>query len=470
MPERVVDRQPKPLGVDRARARTGVASRPSEASTAVTSARSARRPRSRPSGNRASRTAPRIKGGERGADRREVGRDRADRGDRPGLAVEQDRERPQVGRRRHRQARQETDPPDRRGGPPDDEDGADGQERRPEQEGPDGLLPRDRTRHEHGGRPQGQPQGAHPEDPEQDDPAGLRHGHGTDVRERRSRNVTRPAAGSSRPSRAEPDGGPGGPNGLARGRREHARSVPRSTLDRRCSANASAVRWPSYRARSNRWSTARCTRRRRGWNRANAIRVDAATAIVFSFVNGASTACRTTMPTDEHPGQERRHDRPAEGAADEPIDLVQAVAQDRDPDHDRQGEHRDDGQATQRAGQLRVDVGEQDAGGSRIAASATSAASHLTCWRCDAATAAIPLRHGDHRATEPDEDRDEEELLEGWCRRYEDVADRDSAAGPRRRTAGPRPSRRPCRRSRSTRPNGTGAMAAGRPGTGAARR
>ena len=139
------------------------------------------RDRGRP-GNRASRTAPRIEGGERGADRREVGRDRADRGDRAGLAVEQDRERPQVGRRRHRQARQETDAPDRRGGSPDHEDRAHGQERRPEQEGPDGLLPRDRARHEHGGRPQGQPQGDHPEDPEQDDPAGLRHGHGTDVR------------------------------------------------------------------------------------------------------------------------------------------------------------------------------------------------------------------------------------------------------------------------------------------------
>ncbi len=203
---------------------------PGRRSTIVRSAKSASRPRSRPSGNRASRTAPRMRAANDVPTDARLARTAAIGGIGPGCAVEHDRERPQVRRRGHRQAREQTMRPTIARGTPDDEHRADGQERRPEEQGPDGFLPRDRSRDEDRRGPQGHGEGDHPEDPEDGDPLGpggarLPH-HG------------RPLV---RSQSADPDGRTAS---FAVAAREE-RIVPRSTSLRRRSANASVVRWPS---------------------------------------------------------------------------------------------------------------------------------------------------------------------------------------------------------------------------------
>ncbi len=120
-------------------------------------------------------------------------------------------------------------------------------------------------------------------------PLGLSFGHRyetwADVSLRTLRSQTRGVGGPDRvvrlPARSRPRGFRGRP-----GRAAARRTRP-------------TTRSPSYRARSNRRSTARWTRRRSGWNSANATSVDAATASVFSSVTGASSAWSpTTTPTN----------------------------------------------------------------------------------------------------------------------------------------------------------------------------
>ena len=75
------------------------------------------------------------------------------------------------------------------------------------------------------------------------------------------------------------------------------------------------------------------TRRRTGWNSAAAMIVDGATASVSPCVRPpARPAGQPPQHEDRH--DSARHDRPRRRTADEAIDIVQAVAQDRDADRD----------------------------------------------------------------------------------------------------------------------------------------
>jgi SAM-dependent methyltransferase len=88
---------------------------------------------------------------------------------------------------------------------------------------------------------------------------------------------------------------------------------------------AATIRPASYRARLNRRSTARCTRRRTGLNSAATARVDPATA-TGSLIDTTRVASSTIPAYTPH--QQAGDDRVAERPRNEPVDVEQAVPQD----------------------------------------------------------------------------------------------------------------------------------------------
>ena len=144
-------------------------------------------------------------------------------------------------------------------------------------------------------------------------------------------------------------------SGAARARRLPAapprrpRPRPRSAAGRgpprrgSACAKAATTRSASRCARLKRRSIGAWTRRRIGWNSAATRRVDAGDGERVSrrWRRRPAAWSRRFVPTNTA-GEERGHDRVGERPPDDPVDVVQAVAQDRDADRDGQQRGREE--------------------------------------------------------------------------------------------------------------------------------
>ena len=132
------------------------------------------------------------------------------------------------------------------------------------------------------------------------------------------------------------------------GRTERSMVVRRSaaiasmaTSSRRRAPKPCAVRSASMRARSKRRSTTCWTRRRSGWNSANANERGRRDGKRRRLGDLRQHGLQREHAADEHGDQDGRDHRPGHRAADDPVDVPQPVPQDRDPRRDRDPRGRD---------------------------------------------------------------------------------------------------------------------------------
>ena len=161
---------------------------------------------------------------------------------------------------------------------------------------------------------------------------------------------------------------------------------PRGCVDRRevrdvaqpaaeHSSRASALTWD----RSKRRSTRPWIARRTGWNSVATTSVDAATASELDSVNGERIAWATTTTVRERRAQDRGDQRVADDTGDDPVDVVQPVAQDREPDGERQEAHGHQPECPR--GVRRAAVRGSIEVANREATIAVANRNHLSCWR-----------------------------------------------------------------------------------------
>ena len=111
------------------------------------------------------------------------------------------------------------------------------------------------------------------------------------------------------------------------------------------------------RARLNRRSTTPWTRRRSGWARAATTSVEAATGDRLALGDASERSLESQHDPDEHDRQNPGQDRVGQRPADDPVDVVQVIAQDGDADSDRDERQAQDVARVQQ-GEVRRVVGE----------------------------------------------------------------------------------------------------------------
>ena len=183
--------------------------------------------------------------------------------------------------------------------------------------------------------------------------------------------------GRSRSQR--PTAEPGRTAAAGRATRASMRRLSRSTSFRSRSAKASTVRLAVVAGPVEAPVHGALDAPRSGWNSAKATSVEAATASVFSLGDRGQHRLEDDDEAGEHGGEHRRHHGPADRAADDPVDVVQAVAQDRDA-----GAMTGMPAAAISARRNRASPWNASAAPRATMNDAVASRSHLICWRSTA--------------------------------------------------------------------------------------